>query len=62
MLPEKYKEEVIKYEELIQQKNEITQDYNGIYNRYKNPVLTRNHIPLFWKYDLNAATNPLFLE
>ncbi len=62
MLPEKYKEEVIKYEELIQQKNEITQDYNGIYNRYKNPVLTRNHIPLFWKYDLNPATNPLFLE
>ena len=62
MLPEKYKEEVIKYEELIQQKNEITQDYNGIYNRYKNPVLTRNHIPPFWKYDLNPATNPLFLE
>ena len=36
--------------------------YNGIYTRYENPVLTRDHIPPFWKFDLNEETNPLGLE
>lgn len=26
---------------------------NGIYDRYQNPVLTAEHTPVFWKYDLN---------
>jgi 4-O-beta-D-mannosyl-D-glucose phosphorylase len=34
---------------------------NGIYERYENPVLTGQHAPLFWRYDLNPETNP-FLE
>ena len=36
--------------------------YNGIYTRWVNPVLTREHIPLEWCYDLNRNTNPFFLE
>lgn len=36
--------------------------YNGIYHRYKNPVLTREHIPLFWRYDLDMDSNPFFQE
>jgi 4-O-beta-D-mannosyl-D-glucose phosphorylase len=35
---------------------------NGIYERYKNPVLTRNHVPIGWRYDLNPKTNPYCLE
>jgi 4-O-beta-D-mannosyl-D-glucose phosphorylase len=35
---------------------------NGIYERYKYPVLTAEHTPLFWRYDLNPATNPHLLE
>src|SRR5688572_25856800 len=35
---------------------------NGIVERYLNPVLTADHVPYFWKYDLNPATNPLLLE
>lgn len=62
MVCKKYEEELKKYEELINRKNEITEDYNGIYDRYKYPVLTREHIPLFWKYDLNPETNPFFME
>ncbi len=51
-----------KYEKLISKKNEISPIYNGIYERYINPVLTNEHIPLFWKYDLNEETNPYFME
>ncbi len=62
MVCKKYEEELKKYEELINRKNEIAEDYNGIYDRYKYPVLTREHIPLYWKYDLNPETNPFFME
>lgn len=50
------------YEALIAKENEPAAFYNGIYTRYKNPVLTRDHIPPFWKFDLNGETNPLGLE
>ena len=36
--------------------------YNGVYQRWENPVLTREHIPLEWCFDLNEATNPYFME
>jgi 4-O-beta-D-mannosyl-D-glucose phosphorylase len=35
---------------------------NGVFDRYINPVLTGDHAPLFWRYDLNPETNPLLLE
>ena len=50
------------YDKLIAKKNEKAPFYNGIITRYKNPVLTRDHIPLFWRYDMNPQTNPLFIE
>lgn len=59
---EKVKIQTEKYESLIAMKNEKSDSYNGIFDRYKNPVLTRNHVPLFWKYDMNPATNPFFME
>ncbi len=55
-------EETAKYEALITRKNEKTDDYNGIYDRYKYPVLTAAHAPLIWKYDFNYETNPYFME
>ncbi|MBQ8613262.1 MAG: glycosidase [Ruminiclostridium sp.] len=51
-----------KYEALITRKNEKTDDYNGIYDRYKYPVLTAAHAPLVWRYDFNYETNPYFME
>ena len=62
MLHERYYTERKKQEELIGRKNEKTDFYNGIYDRYKYPVLTREHIPLTWRYDLNPKTNPYFME
>ncbi len=40
----------------------VTDFYNGIFHRYKNPILTPNHIPLDWRYDLDYKSNPLFME
>ena len=62
MIHPKYKEVLEKYEALVTKKNEKSDFYNGIYDRYKNPILTRDHIPPFWKYDLNEETNPFFME
>lgn len=48
--------------ELIKQSNTPVQEHNGIYLRYKNPVVTAKHVPLNWRYDFNAETNPFGLE
>lgn len=50
------------YEELVNRPNEPAGDGNGIFDRYKYPVLTAQHTPLFWRYDLNGATNPHLME
>lgn len=51
-----------KQEALLSAKNEKTDFYNGIYDRWENPVLTRDHIPVEWCYDLDLQTNPYFME
>lgn len=50
------------YEQLVQRSNQPAGNYNGIFNRYKYPVLTAAHIPFFWKYDLDPRTNPYLQE
>ena len=62
MLHERYYVELEKYNKLVKRKNVKSEDYNGIYDRYQYPVLTREHIPLHWRYDLNPETNPYFME
>ena len=62
MLHEKYYVELEKYNKLVERKNVKSDDYNGIYDRYQYPVLTREHIPLHWRFDLNPETNPYFME
>ncbi len=58
------KEKILKkYQEVVQRKNKQDEKfYNGIYERWANPVLTRDHIPVFWKYDMSEKTNPYFME
>jgi len=46
----------------IEKVNSPVTENNGIYSRYKNPVVTAQHVPLHWRYDFNAETNPLGLE
>ena len=62
MIHPRYEQELQKQEALITRKNIVSDDYNGIYDRFVYPVLTREHIPLFWKYDLDQETNPHFME
>jgi 4-O-beta-D-mannosyl-D-glucose phosphorylase len=50
-------------DELINKKNKrIEKNFNGIYYRYKRPVITADHIPVFWRYDLNPKTNPFLMQ
>ena len=62
----KFEEEVkkllAKHEAFLSVKNEKIEESNGIYNRYKNPVLTAAHTPIIWRYDLDPATNPYLME
>ena len=50
------------YRQLKEQKNEALFSKNGIFSRYRNPVLTAAHIPLDWRYDLDATANPFLME
>ncbi len=45
-----------------ERKNKAIQGGNGIFERYQYPILTAQHIPLFWRYDLNPGTNPFLME
>ena len=49
------------HEALLTKKNSPVEG-NGVYRRYVNPVLTGEHAPLEWRYDLNPGTNPDRME
>ena len=50
------------HEVLVTAKNEPVAGGNGVYTRYKNPILTGAHTPVFWRYDLNEQSNPYLME
>lgn len=50
------------HEALLGRPNERAENGNGIFDRYRYPVLTAQHTPLFWRYDLDAKTNPFLME
>lgn len=49
------------HEQLLTKKNHPIEG-NGVYERYANPVLTADHAPLEWRYDLHKETNPYLME
>lgn len=53
---------VVNQESLIKQPNLVVEPNNGVFKRYKNPILTAHHIPLNWRYDFNPVTNPYLIE
>ena len=58
-----YQELNARYEALLARKNTVDDSrYNGIYDRWRDPVLTRDHIPPFWKFDPDPATNPFLMQ
>lgn len=63
MVHTKYYELLAEQEKLLARQNKKNENfYNGIYDRYLYPVLTREHIPLTWRYDLDSGRNPFFQE
>ena len=52
-----------RYQAVINLSNEVDPDWdNGLYQRYRHPVLTAAHVPLTWRYDLNPSSNPFLME
>lgn len=50
------------HEKLITRKNIKLRKGNGVFDRYKFPILTAEHSPIFWRYDLSYETNPYLIE
>src|SRR5512137_1082621 len=66
MTQEQFEERVRKlsaeHEALIDRPNRIAEGGTGVFDRYRYPVLTAEHTPIFWRYDLNYQTNPHLME
>ncbi len=50
------------HEALLTLKNEPEELGNGIFERYKHPILTAEHTPLEWRYDFNKKDNPYLMQ
>lgn len=50
------------HQHLIARPNKRIARTNGVFSRYLHPVLTAEHTPLFWRYDLDYRTNPHLME
>ena len=50
------------HEIFLSTKNVKVKKGNGIYQRYINPVVTAEHTPLIWRYDLSYDANPYLME
>jgi 4-O-beta-D-mannosyl-D-glucose phosphorylase len=50
------------HEKLIRRKNSKLKTGNGIFDRYQYPVVTAEHTPIFWRYDLAPKSNPFLME
>ncbi len=51
-----------KHKQLIERKNKIEERSNGIFERYQFPILTADHAPLNWRFDLSPESNPFLME
>lgn len=58
----KLKDLIAAQEAKLSQKNTPITQSTGLYDRYKHPVITAAHTPIFWRYDLSYDTNPYLME
>lgn len=50
------------HERLLSRENLRLYSYNGIFERYRFPVITADHAPLEWRYDFDETANPYLME
>ena len=53
---------LIEQQEILLARPNAPLEGNGVYNRYKYPVLTHEHVPIIWRYDFNPENNPYTME
>ncbi len=58
----KVKKLFAEHKKLITKKNKKQAKGNGVYDRYVNPILTAEHTPIHWRYDLDQSANPFLME
>ncbi len=51
-----------RHEDFLSIKNEPMEWGNGIYTKYKNPIVTAEHTPLIWRYDFDEKDNPFLMQ
>jgi 4-O-beta-D-mannosyl-D-glucose phosphorylase len=47
---------------LLARENQAVLPGNGVYVRYRYPVVSADHVPLEWRYDFDPRRNPFFME
>ena len=50
-----------RHQDLLEKEN-VPIEGNGVYERYARPVLTAEHAPLEWRYELDHRKNPYLME
>lgn len=50
------------HEALLERRNSVIGGGNGIFERWRSPVLSADHVPLHWRYDFDAQRNPFAME
>ncbi len=50
------------HKQLLLQKNIEKEAGNGIFKRFEFPILTAQHTPLEWRYDMDQISNPYLME
>lgn len=54
---------VASHQDLVERRNLVDQSWdNGLFERYIYPVLTADHIPLYWRFDFDPQSNPFLME
>ncbi len=51
-----------RHEALLARKNEPVPYGNGIYEKFRYPILTAEHTPLEWRYDFSEQDNPHLMQ
>ena len=59
---ERIKEIRAHHEQLLTRTNEPLPWGNGIYEKYRYPILTAEHTPLEWRYDFSEQDNPYLMQ
>ncbi len=50
------------FKDLSKKNNKKEALSNGVFERYNNPILTKDHVPLSWRYDFDSKSNPFMME